>query len=165
MRVTKVEKFEFPHRADDLYTRGAWIIRESVEYGITATRAHVEVDISFGCACLEAAQKLQDGTGIQSAGAYLYHLHLDNQYSSLNSDIWCLPKNHYYFFPHDAAVSPELSLLTDATLRHSVTLIGSEPLRGTYFRTRQDEHLWHRIVMWITSTSTSIITSIRVPNL
>ena len=37
------------------------------------------------------------------------------------------PRTTTIFFPHDAAVSPELSLLTDATLRHSVTLIGSEP--------------------------------------
>ena len=75
MRVTKVAKAEFPHHADDLYTRGARIIRESVEYGVTAMRAHVEVDTTVGFACLEAAQRLQDDyraqCDVQIAGAYL----------------------------------------------------------------------------------------------
>lgn len=70
-------KAEFPHRIDDLYARGARIIRESVEYGVTAMRAHVEVDTLVGFACLEAAQKLQGDyrtqCDIQIAGAYLYH--------------------------------------------------------------------------------------------
>lgn len=68
-------KAEFPHHADDLYTRGARIIRESVEYGVTAMRAHVEVDTTVGFACLEAAQRLQDDyraqCDVQIAGAYL----------------------------------------------------------------------------------------------
>ena len=49
MRVsTKVVKAEFPHRADDFYTRGAWC------------NCHASSYTSVGFTCLEAAQKLQN---------------------------------------------------------------------------------------------------------
>jgi cytosine/adenosine deaminase-related metal-dependent hydrolase len=59
MKVTKAAKEEFPKNLDDLYARGARLIRQSVEHGVTAMRAHVEIDTSVGFTCLETALKLQ----------------------------------------------------------------------------------------------------------
>lgn len=59
MQVTKLAKAGFRADLEDLYKRGARIIRESVQYGVTSIRAHVEVDTSVEFACLEAAQRLQ----------------------------------------------------------------------------------------------------------
>lgn len=60
MEVTRTAKVEFPNRIEDLYNRGARIIKESVLYGVTAMRAHVEVDTSVGFVCLGAGLKLRD---------------------------------------------------------------------------------------------------------
>ena len=57
--MTKLAKAGFRADLEDLYNRGARIIRESVQYGVTSMRAHVEVDTSVEFACLEAAQRLQ----------------------------------------------------------------------------------------------------------
>ncbi|KAG6841980.1 hypothetical protein C0991_004471 [Blastosporella zonata] len=43
---------------DDLYARGARLIRESVQCGVTSMRAHVEVDTIVGFSCLDVAQAL-----------------------------------------------------------------------------------------------------------
>ncbi|KJA16935.1 hypothetical protein HYPSUDRAFT_192615 [Hypholoma sublateritium FD-334 SS-4] len=59
MQVTKLAKAGFRADLEDLYNRGARIIRESVQYGVTSMRAHAEVDTSVEFACLEAAQRLQ----------------------------------------------------------------------------------------------------------
>lgn len=59
MEVTKLAKAEFPKDLDDLYTRGARLIKESIAHGVTAMRTHVEIDTSVHFACLHVAQKLQ----------------------------------------------------------------------------------------------------------
>lgn len=59
MRITKTAKVAFRGDLHDLYSRGARIIRESVHFGVTSMRAHVEVDASVGLACLETALLLQ----------------------------------------------------------------------------------------------------------
>ena len=59
MTVTKAAKEEFPKDLGDLYAPGARLIRQSVEHGVTAMRAHVEIDASVRFACLETALKLQ----------------------------------------------------------------------------------------------------------
>ncbi|PPR07781.1 hypothetical protein CVT26_014966 [Gymnopilus dilepis] len=59
MEVTRTAKAGFPNRLEDLYNRGARLIRESVLCGVTAMRAHVEVDTSVGFSCLDAGLKLQ----------------------------------------------------------------------------------------------------------
>jgi len=59
MRVTQAAKRDFPRDTLDLFSRGARIIRESVEYGVTAMRAHVEIDTTVRFSCLEAAERLQ----------------------------------------------------------------------------------------------------------
>lgn len=59
LEITGQAKAAFPFNPDDLYTRGARLIRESVQYGVTSMRAHVEVDKIVGSTCLEIAQALQ----------------------------------------------------------------------------------------------------------
>jgi len=59
MKLTKAAKEEFPKTLEDLYARGARLIRQSVEHGVTAMRAHVEIDTAVGFSCLETALKLQ----------------------------------------------------------------------------------------------------------
>lgn len=44
----------------DVFTRGEWLLAESVAAGVTAMRAFVEVDHTVKHICLEAAIKLQD---------------------------------------------------------------------------------------------------------
>jgi cytosine/adenosine deaminase-related metal-dependent hydrolase len=60
MEVTGRAKVAFPFDLDDLYSRGARLIRESVECGVTSMRAHVEVDAIVGFACLDVAGALRD---------------------------------------------------------------------------------------------------------
>jgi cytosine/adenosine deaminase-related metal-dependent hydrolase len=60
MKVTAEAKKTFPFDPDDLYARGARVIRESLECGVTSMRAHVEVDTIVGFACLDVAQALQN---------------------------------------------------------------------------------------------------------
>jgi cytosine/adenosine deaminase-related metal-dependent hydrolase len=60
MTITGKAKVSFPLDLDDLYRRGARLIRESVECGVTSMRAHVEVDAIVGFACLDVAEALRD---------------------------------------------------------------------------------------------------------
>lgn len=59
MELTGRAKAAFPLDLDDLRARGARLIRESVQYGVTSMRAHVEVDSIVGFCCLDIAQTLQ----------------------------------------------------------------------------------------------------------
>ncbi|KAH9891652.1 Metallo-dependent hydrolase [Cubamyces lactineus] len=59
LRVTAKAKSAFPHNPDDLYERGRRLITESVECGVTAMRAHVEVDEAVHFACVDAGLRLQ----------------------------------------------------------------------------------------------------------
>jgi cytosine/adenosine deaminase-related metal-dependent hydrolase len=55
--VLEKAKAAFVLDLDDLYRRGARLIRECVECGVTSTRAHVEVDPIDS---LEVAEALRD---------------------------------------------------------------------------------------------------------
>ncbi|KAG6814261.1 hypothetical protein H0H92_015376 [Tricholoma furcatifolium] len=59
LEVTGQAKMAFPMDPGDLYARGARLIRESVQCGVTSMRAHVEVDKIVGFSCLNVAQELQ----------------------------------------------------------------------------------------------------------
>ena len=60
MDLTKSAKSRFSTDAmEDLYARGARLIRESVEYGVTCMRAFVEVDEQVGFACLDVGLRLK----------------------------------------------------------------------------------------------------------
>lgn len=75
MNVTAKAKRDFPKNTDDLYRRGARLIEESVENGVTSMRAHVEVDGIVGFSCLDVAIKLKaqykEICDVQIAGALL----------------------------------------------------------------------------------------------
>ncbi|KAF7314243.1 hypothetical protein MKEN_00896800 [Mycena kentingensis (nom. inval.)] len=58
LRVTNEAKAAF--EPQDLYKRGTKLIRESIECGVTAMRAHVEIDRAVKFACLEAGVELRD---------------------------------------------------------------------------------------------------------
>ena len=50
----------FSHYPSSLHSRGSRLIRESVQAGVTAMRAHVEVDEVVGMACVEVGVKLKE---------------------------------------------------------------------------------------------------------
>ncbi|PPQ77464.1 hypothetical protein CVT25_011332 [Psilocybe cyanescens] len=110
MRVTKAAKSEFPKQLEDLYARGARIIQESVEHGVTAIRAHVEIDTSVGFACLEAALKLQ----------CKYSAHCDVQIAIFAQEPLFDSVDHQ-------KPGQNFSLLEEAAQRHGVSVVGSAP--------------------------------------
>ncbi|CAA7261521.1 unnamed protein product [Cyclocybe aegerita] len=110
MRVTKVAKAGFSKQPDDLYSRGARIIRESVEHGVTSMRAHVEVDNSVGFTCLEVAQRLKkDYLGL------------------CDVQIAIFAQEPLFDSVDDEQPGENFILLKDAATRHSVSVIGSAP--------------------------------------
>ncbi|KAF8158383.1 hypothetical protein B0H34DRAFT_708561 [Crassisporium funariophilum] len=110
MLLTKKAKTQFSNRADDLYARGARVIRESLENGVTAMRAHVEVDTSVGFACLEAAQKLQSE----------YNARCDVQ-------IAVFAQEPLFASSEDTVPGSNFSLLKEAASRSGISVIGSAP--------------------------------------
>ncbi|KAI0801822.1 hypothetical protein BC629DRAFT_1591504 [Irpex lacteus] len=59
LAVTAEAKANFPKDVEDLLRRGRRLIEESIASGVTAMRAHVEVDETVGLTCLEAGLKLK----------------------------------------------------------------------------------------------------------
>ncbi|KDR82778.1 hypothetical protein GALMADRAFT_134336 [Galerina marginata CBS 339.88] len=110
MEVTKAAKSEFSKRSDDLYNRGARIIRESIENGVTAMRAHIEVDTSVGFACLDAAVKLQDD----------YHGHCEVQIAIFAQEPLFDSLDHQ-------EPGQNFILLKEAAQRLDVDVVGSAP--------------------------------------
>ena len=58
LHVTNKAKAEFPKDVDNLYVRASRLIRESVESGVTAMRAFVEVDTTVRFTCLDIGLEL-----------------------------------------------------------------------------------------------------------
>ncbi|KAF8908868.1 hypothetical protein CPB84DRAFT_1724647 [Gymnopilus junonius] len=110
MKVTGKAKAEFPDRFEDLYHRGARVIKESVLYGTTAMRAHVEVDTSVGFSCLDAGLKLQDD----------YRKQCDVQIAVFAQEPLFESLDHQN-------PGQNFSLLEDAASRHGVSVVGSAP--------------------------------------
>lgn len=59
LEVTADVKKQFRDQYTDLIERGDRLIRESISAGVTAMRAHVEVDSAVGDACLKAGLALK----------------------------------------------------------------------------------------------------------
>ena len=57
LELTSTAKARFEH--DDLVTRGAWLIKESIAAGVTHIRAFVEVDTTVKFKCLDAGLELK----------------------------------------------------------------------------------------------------------
>lgn len=72
--MTAQAKANFPKDVEDLLRRGRRLIEESIASGVTAMRAHVEVDETVGLTCLEAGLKLKKEMEgrcyVQIAGQY-----------------------------------------------------------------------------------------------
>ncbi|KAI0699090.1 hypothetical protein BC835DRAFT_1503464 [Cytidiella melzeri] len=60
LAVTTAAKAMFGTNQDDLMERGRRLILESVASGVTAMRAHVEIDSTVGMTCLEVGLRLKD---------------------------------------------------------------------------------------------------------
>ncbi|KAH9841570.1 Metallo-dependent hydrolase [Rhodofomes roseus] len=60
LKVTAKAKAAFPSDLTDLYNRGKRLVIDSVQCGVTAMRAHVEVDKTVRMNCLDIGLKLKD---------------------------------------------------------------------------------------------------------
>ncbi|KAF5382765.1 hypothetical protein D9615_002934 [Tricholomella constricta] len=134
LETTGKAKAAFPLDLDDLFDRGARLIRESVQCGVTSMRAHVEVDKIVEFSCLNVAQALRSKferiCDVQIAGRFLF-------YSSPRA--WALVSVHNAFFISvfaqeplfDAAGDTEpgvnLKFLQEALRRDGVSVVGSAP--------------------------------------
>lgn len=60
LAVTAKAKADFRTNREDLLRRGRRLIAESVAAGVTAMRAHVEIDGTVGTSCLDAGLQLKE---------------------------------------------------------------------------------------------------------
>ncbi|KAF8655478.1 hypothetical protein AX16_003036 [Volvariella volvacea WC 439] len=106
-------KATFPLNTDDSYDRGARLIRESVECGVTFMRAHVEVDSIVGLSCLSVALALKKAFAVrcdlQIAGLYLFL------------------QERLFMSPEDQNPGPNLAYIQDAICTEGVSVVGSAP--------------------------------------
>lgn len=76
--ITEAAKSRFINQKDDVYERGRRLVRESIECGVTAMRAFVDVDATVHLRCLNAAIRLKeefkDSCDIQIAGRFLSYV-------------------------------------------------------------------------------------------
>ncbi|EPT05239.1 hypothetical protein FOMPIDRAFT_125332 [Fomitopsis schrenkii] len=110
LRVTAKAKAAFPSRLRDLYDRGKRFIIESVQCGVTAMRAHVEVDKTVHTCCLDTGLKLKDE----------FRAICDVQICVFAQDP---------LFDHEADEHPgeNYNLLREAVTREGVQAVGSAP--------------------------------------
>ncbi|KAF8558328.1 Metallo-dependent hydrolase [Imleria badia] len=59
LQVTNKIKARFPDRLVDLHARATRLVRQSVEAGVTAMRAYVEIDTTVGMVCLDTGLKVK----------------------------------------------------------------------------------------------------------
>ncbi|KAF9013511.1 hypothetical protein BDQ17DRAFT_1297204 [Cyathus striatus] len=110
MQVTNKAKVDFARDINDLYKRGELVIRGSVECGVTAMRAHVEVDTLVQFSCIDIALKLQD--------AYK---------SVCDVQIAAFAQEPLFSRPGEMTPGPNFLLLKEAIQREGVTVVGSAP--------------------------------------
>ncbi|KAF8073791.1 hypothetical protein FPV67DRAFT_1738326 [Lyophyllum atratum] len=116
------QKAAFPANLVDLYDRGARLIRESVECGVTSMRAHVEVDKLVGFSCLDVAQALrsrfQSICDVQIADA-------DRRLDA--SLISVFAQEPLFDAPGDTKPGLNFNLLQEALQKDGISVIGSAP--------------------------------------
>lgn len=110
LRVTNKAKAEFPKDVDNLYARATHLIQESVEAGVTAMRAFVEVDTTVGFACLDM--------GLQLAKEWAEVCHIQ---------IVAFAQEALYESATSTEPGPNYSLLCEAVSRPGVSVVGSAP--------------------------------------
>ncbi|KAG6890809.1 hypothetical protein C0995_003242 [Termitomyces sp. Mi166 len=117
LEVTGRAKAAFPLDLDDLYSRGARLIRESVQYGVTSMRAHVEVDKIVGFSCLDVAQVLRRNfekvCDVQIAGKPFFRR--------------IFAQEPLFDAPGDTQPGKNFTLLHEALKRDGINVIGSAP--------------------------------------
>ncbi|TFK40551.1 hypothetical protein BDQ12DRAFT_679655 [Crucibulum laeve] len=110
MRVTNEAKANFALDTDDLYGRGNRLIRESIENGVTAMRAHVEVDTTVKFTCLDVGLALQA------------------KYQPVSDiQVAVFAQEPLFVASGDTTPGPNFYLLEEAIKREGVTVVGSAP--------------------------------------
>ncbi|CCM03532.1 uncharacterized protein FIBRA_05666 [Fibroporia radiculosa] len=109
LKVTAQAKGNFPSALEDLYNRGSRLIVESVECGVTAMRAHVEVDETVHMSCLDVGLRLKKD----------YETICDVQIAVFAQDP--------LFSAQNAELGDNLILLQNAAARDGVHAVGSAP--------------------------------------
>ncbi|GLB38429.1 putative metallo-dependent hydrolase [Lyophyllum shimeji] len=110
LEITSKAKAAFPLDLADLYDRGARLIRESVECGVTSMRAHVEVDKVVGFSCLDVAQALRS-----------------NFSSICDIQIAVFAQEPLFDASGDTKPGLNFDLLQEALQREGISVIGSAP--------------------------------------
>ncbi|KAG2033692.1 hypothetical protein BDR03DRAFT_1001969 [Suillus americanus] len=110
LQVTNKAKAEFPKDVNNLYARATYLIRESVESGVTAMRAFVEVDTTVGFTCLDM--------GLQLAKEWAEVCHIQ---------IVAFAQEALYESAASTEPGPNYNLLCDAVSRPDVSVVGSAP--------------------------------------
>ncbi|KAG1765913.1 hypothetical protein EDD22DRAFT_1013382 [Suillus occidentalis] len=110
LRVTNKAKAEFSKDVNNLYARATHLIRESVEAGVTAMRAFVEVDTTVGFACLDM--------GLELAKEWAEVCHIQ---------IVAFAQEALYESATSTEPGPNYNLLRDAVSRPGVSVVGSAP--------------------------------------
>ncbi|KAF8590768.1 Metallo-dependent hydrolase [Ramaria rubella] len=108
MEVTS--KAKALYRLDELLSRGRSLILESVKYGVTAMRAHVEVDVIVRFKCVDAGLRLKEELG---------HL-CDIGIAVFAQDPLFASQSH-------GEASDNLHLLREAAAKPGISAVGSAP--------------------------------------
>ncbi|OSX59873.1 hypothetical protein POSPLADRAFT_1149833, partial [Postia placenta MAD-698-R-SB12] len=110
LKVTAKAKRTFLSNPTDVHARGRRLITQSVECGVTAMRAHVEVDETVAMTCLD--------TGLR----------LKREYSSVcDIQVAVFAQDPFFSNEEDSEPGVNLSLFRDASLRDGVGAVGSAP--------------------------------------
>jgi hypothetical protein len=130
MSITLKAKEAFPSRLDDLYNRGARLVEESVENGVTSMRAHVEVDTIVGFSCLDVALDLKsrykDICDVQIAGI-LYPLPFFAFTEIRASRRTVFAQEALFNSASDSEPGENYTILCQAMRREGVSVVGSAP--------------------------------------
>jgi hypothetical protein len=125
LETTAAAKSKFAADRSDLLARGERLIRESVQFGVTSMRAHVEVDSTVQEVCLEVAlclkESFRDVCDIQISG---------NKTRSANRTYGakqCLVFAQDPLFNKDGSCNANYKFFEAAAAKAGVTTIGSAP--------------------------------------
>ncbi|KAL0961043.1 hypothetical protein HGRIS_006032 [Hohenbuehelia grisea] len=110
MKLTGKAKASFPQSSSDLYSRGARLVTESLECGVTSMRAHIEVDTIVGLVCFETGLRLKE--------------HFDG---ACEVQIAVFAQEPLFLSPTDNDPGPNFDILQTVASNSGVAVIGSAP--------------------------------------
>ncbi|KAF8530794.1 Metallo-dependent hydrolase [Gautieria morchelliformis] len=108
--IQVTSKAKASYQSDDLLSRGRALILESVKYGVTAMRAHVEVDAIVQFKCVDAGLLLKEE---------LQHI--------CDVGLAVFAQDPLFMSQGDAEASENLSLLQKAAAKPGISAVGSAP--------------------------------------